>query len=91
VVNDTIVGAVMSRVIVVVAVASVAGPVLPAASAASPPAKIGVIVPALHEVTVTVRVEPESVPGANEQPVAEPPFVKSPLATPVTASENVRV
>ena len=34
---------------------------------------------------------PESVPGANTQPEAEPAFEKSPAATPVTDSENVNV
>ena len=47
--------------------------------------------PSPHDDTVTVRVVPESVPGANTQPEAEPAFEKSPAATPVTDSENVNV
>ena len=84
------VGAVTSRVIVVVAVAADAGPVLPAASVAPPKAKTGITVPPVVQVTVTVRDDPESVPGAKVQ-VAVPLFEKSPAATPVTASENVSV
>jgi hypothetical protein len=49
------------------------------------------IVPSPQLVIVTVRDEPESEPGANAQPVAEPEFEKSPAATPDTASENVNV
>ena len=85
-----IVGAVTSRVIVVVAVAADAGPVLPAASVAPPKAKMGITVPPVVQVTVTVRDVPESVPGAKVQ-VAVPLFEKSPAATPVTVSENVSV
>ena len=84
------VGAVTSRVIVVVAVAAEAGPVLPAASVAPPKAKTGVTVPPVVHVTVTMRDVPESVSGAKVQ-VAVPLFEKSPTATPVTASENVSV
>jgi hypothetical protein len=87
---DTV-GAVTSRVIVVVAVAAEAGPVLPAASVAPPSAKTGMIVPSPQLVIVTVRDAPESVPGANEQLAAVPEFEKSPAATPVTDSENVSV
>jgi len=90
-VNDDTVGAVTSRVSVVVAVAADAGPVLPAVSVAPPTTKTGMTVPSPQLVIVTVRDEPESVPGANEQLVAEPEFEKSPAATPVTASENVSV
>jgi hypothetical protein len=90
-VNDDTVGAVTSRVIVVVAVAADAGPVLPAVSVAPPTTKTGMTVPSPQLVIVTVRDEPESVPGANEQLVAEPEFEKSPAATPVTDSENVSV
>lgn len=86
-----IVGAVSSRVMVVDAVAADEGPVLLAASVAPFTANRGITVPSLHPVTVTVRVEPESVPGLNEQPVAVPVFEKSPEATPVTDSENVSV
>jgi hypothetical protein len=85
------VGAVTSRVIVVLDVAAAAGPVLPAASLAPPTANSGTTVPAEQLVIVTVRDVPESVPGANAQPVAVPVFEKSPAATPVTDSENVRV
>ena len=54
-------------------------------------ANSGTIVPAEQLVIVTVRDVPESVPGANTQLVAVPVFEKSPAATPVTDSENVRV
>jgi hypothetical protein len=84
---DTV-GAVTSRVIVVVAVAAEAGPVLPATSEAPAEAKTGMTVPPVVQVRVTVRELPESVPGAKVQ-VAVPLFEKSPAATPVTASENV--
>ena len=47
--------------------------------------------PSPHDDTVTVRVVPESVPGANTQSDAEPAFEKSPAATPVTDSEKVNV
>ena len=90
--DDCSVGAVVSvRVIVVVAVAADDGPVLPAASEAPFIANLGVTVPAEHDDTVTVREDPESVPGAKLQPVAVPVFVKSPAATPVTDSLNVNV
>ena len=85
--RDTV-GAVTSRVIVVVAVAADAGPVLPAASDAPAAAKTGMIVPPVVHVTVTVREVPESVSGAKVQ-VAVPLLEKSPIATPVTFSENV--
>jgi hypothetical protein len=86
---DTV-GAVTSRVIVVVAVAAEAGPVLPATSEAPAEAKTGMTVPPVVQVRFTVRELPESVPGAKVQ-VAVPLFEKSPAATPVTASENVNV
>ena len=86
---DTV-GAVTSRVMVVVAVAADAGPVLPAASEAPAAAKTGMTVPPVVHVTVTVREAPESVSGAKVQ-VAVPLFEKSPIATPVTVSENVSV
>jgi len=89
-VKDETVGAVVSRVIVGPS-AMVAGPVFPAASVAPLAAKCGMIVPAEQLVSVTVRVAPVSVPGANTQPVAVPVCVKSPAATPVTDSENVSV
>ena len=84
-----IVGAVSSRVIVVDAVSADDGPVLLAVSLAPFTANRGVTVPSLQPLTVTVRDEPESVPGSNEHPVAVPVFEKSPEATPVTDSENV--
>jgi hypothetical protein len=90
-VNDDTLGAVTSRVMVVVSVAADAGPVLVAESLAPLAAKTGVTVPALQPDTVTVRDEPESLPGSNEQPVAVPVLEKSPAATPVTVSENVSV
>jgi hypothetical protein len=53
---------------------------------------VGLTVPAPHDVIVTVRVVPESVPGANTHPVAVPDvLLKSAAATPVTASEKVSV
>jgi hypothetical protein len=85
------VGAVTSRVIVVLAVAKVAGPLLPARSSAPPAAKRGITVPSPQPVIETVRDVPESAPGANEHVAAVPEFEKSPAATPVTASENVSV
>ena len=89
--NDETVGLVTSRVIVVEASATEAGPVFPAVSVASLTANRGMIVPSPHDKTVTVRDVPESVPGANTQPDAEPAFEKSPAATPVTDSEKVNV
>jgi hypothetical protein len=89
-VNDETVGAVVSRVIVGPS-AIVAGPVLPAASAAPFAAKCGITVPPEQLVSVTVRVLPESVPGAKTQPVAVPVCKKSAAVTPVTDLENVRV
>ena len=77
--------------IVVVAFASDAGPVFPAVSVAPLAANRGITVPAPQPDTVTVRDEPESVPGANEHPDAVPALLKSPDATPVTFSENVNV
>lgn len=47
--------------------------------------------PSPQFVTATVRDEPESVPGRNEQFNADPAFEKSPDATPETDSENVNV
>ena len=54
-------------------------------------AKRGITVPSVQPVTVTVRVEPESVPGLKAQPAAVPALVKSAAATPVTFLENVSV
>ncbi|MCX6392033.1 MAG: hypothetical protein NTX95_06030 [Actinobacteria bacterium] len=88
--NDDTDGAVVSRVIVGPS-AIVVGLVLPAASVAPFAAMCGMIVPAEQLVSVTVRVLPESVPGANTQFVAVPVCVKSSAATPVTDSENVSV
>ena len=77
------------RVIVVVDVVVADAPVLPAASIAPPAANSGRTVPPEHPVIVTVRLVPESVPGSNEQSVAEPVFEKSSPVIPVTDSENV--
>ncbi len=85
------VGAVVSRTMVVVAVAAEAGPVLVAESVAPFAAKRGITVPSPHPDTNTVRLLPESEPGANEHPVAVPVLEKSPASTPVTDSENVSV
>ncbi len=85
------VGAAVSRVIVVVAVAAVEGPVFPAASAAPLNAKRGMTVPSPQFVMVTVRVEPVSDPGEKLQFCAVPEFEKSPEMTPVTDSENCSV
>ena len=90
-VNDETLGGVVSRVIVVVAVAADEGPVLDTASVAPSAAKRGITVPSEQPDTVTVRDEPESLPGAKLQPVAVPVFMKSPAATPVTDSEKVSV
>jgi len=90
-VNPVTPGTDVSRVIVVVAVVSDAGPVLPAASVAPFAVNTGVTVPDEQPDTSTVRVVPESDPGANEQPSADPALEKSPASTPVTLSENVSV
>lgn len=84
-------GADVLRVTVVVAVAAADGPVLPATSDAPLEANCGITVPSPQPDTVTVRLLPESLPGLNEQLVAVPVFEKSPAATPVTLSENVKV
>jgi len=91
VVNPATLGAVVSRVMVLDAVVADDGPVLPAVSVPPSAANRGMIVPSEHPDTRTVRVVPESEPGANEQPVAVPAFEKSPASTPVTPSENVKV
>jgi len=86
------VGAVTSSTVMVeLAVAVTAGPWLLDVSRAPLAAKTGMTVPGSHPDTVTVRDEPESVPGLKVHPVAEPAFEKSPDATPVTDSENVSV
>ena len=90
-VNPVTPGTEVSRVIVSVAVAADAGPVLPAASVAPFAVNTGVMVPDEQPDTSTVRVVPESDPGANEQPDADPALEKSPASTPVTLSENVSV
>jgi hypothetical protein len=86
--DRAMVGPVASRVIVVDAVAAEEGPVFPATSTAPFNAKRGMTVPSPQPETVTVRVEPESVPGLNEHVKAVPVFEKSPDATSVTDSEN---
>ena len=89
-VKDETSGATASRVMVP-PVKPVAGPAVPAPSAAPLAAKRGVTVPSEQLVTVTVRVLPVSAPGAKTQPVAVPVLVKSAAVTPVTSSENVSV
>jgi hypothetical protein len=89
-VNDDTVGAVRS-IVTVAPVEAEAGPVFDAASLAAPTASCGMTVPALQPVIVTVRELPASAPGSNTHEVAVPVCEKSPAATPVTASENVRV
>ena len=90
--NDETVGATVSLVMVVPEVLAAAGPVFPAPSTAPFAAKRGMTVPSEQLLIVTVRtVLDESVPGANEHPVAVPVFEKSPAATSVTASEKVIV
>ena len=86
-VNDETLGAVRSTVIVVVAVAADAGPVLETESVAPLAAKRGMTVPEPQPDTVMVHssVEPET---ENEHPDAVPAFVKSSEATPVTLSSN---
>ena len=54
-------------------------------------ANLGMIVPSPQPVIVTVRDAPESASDENTHDVAVPVFEKSPAATPVTDSENVRV
>jgi len=85
------VGAVESRVIVVVALTFVAGPVLPTKSAICPDFNRGMIVPEEHDDTVIVSVVPDEALGVNEHPVAVPAFSKSALATPVTRFDITRV
>ena len=83
-------GPVASRVMVLVAVAIAAGPVVLEELVAPFAANRGCTVPSPQPVTVTVRVVDDvSVPGSKLHPVAVPALVKSPLATPVTASEKV--
>ena len=89
--NVPSVGRARSIVISGDAIASVAGPRLPAKSKASVAKKRGRTVPVPQPVTVTVRVAPTSEPGPKMQPVALPVLEKSPGTTPVTDSENVRV
>ena len=84
-------GVTSTIVMVVLAVAAVAGPRLSAASEAPLPAKTGRTVPRLHPDTVTVLAEPESEPGLKLHPEASPAFEKSPDVTPVTDSEKVSV
>ena len=85
------VGAVVSRVIVVVAVAAEVGPSLPAVSVAPDDANCGVTVPEPQLDTVIVYgPAPDPADTANAHPVAVPVFEKSPDATPVTDSENVK-
>jgi len=86
-----IVGAVVSRVIVVDAVAADDGPLFPTESVAPFAAKRGMTVPSPQPETVTARLEPESVPGLNVHDGAVPVLEKSPDATPVTDSENCNV
>jgi hypothetical protein len=85
------VGAVASRVIVVVAFEFDAGPVLPTESAICPAFSRGMIVPDEHDDTVIENVVPDEALGENEQPAAVPAFSKSPPATPVMRSDIVRV
>ena len=85
------VGAVASRVIVVVALTFVAGPVLPTASAICPDFNRGMIVPDEHDDTVMVRVVPDDALGVKVHPVAVPAFSKSALATPVTCFDITKV
>lgn len=85
------VGAVASRVMVVVALTFVAGPVLPTASVICPDFNRGMIVPDEHDDTVMVSVVPDDALGEKEHPVAVPAFSKSPLATPVTLFDITRV
>ena len=82
------VGVMTSRVIVVEAVAADEGPLFPAESVAPVAAKRGITVPSPQPETVTVRLEPVSVPGLNTHVKAVPVFEKSPDATSVTDSEN---
>ena len=85
------VGAVASRVIVVVALTFVAGPVLPTASVICPDFNRGMIVPDEHDDTVMVSVVPDDALGEKEHPVAVPAFSKSPPPTPVTLFDITRV
>ena len=90
-VNDDTAGAVVSRVIASDDVTAAAGPVLPAASSTAPVARIGWIVPSEQPDAVRSFIIPLDESGVNVQPVAVPAFEKSPLARPVTYSENTTV
>lgn len=69
-----------------------AGPVLVAVSLTPPEASRSTTVPSLEHTTVTVIDEPDAADGVNAHPVAVPPaFEKSPLAIPLTDSENASV
>ena len=85
------VGAVASRVMVVVAAVADAGPMLPTASATCAAFRRGMMVPDEQLATVMVRLVPVAALGEKEQPVAVPVFSKSPAASPVMLSDIVSV
>ena len=76
--------------VTVVAVVLAEGPAFEASSTTLPELILRMRVPSVVHVTDNVRLDPESDPGSNVQ-VAVPVFEKSPAATPVTDSENVKV
>ena len=84
-VTEEIVGAVISLVTGVVVKALPDGPLVfvtvPSTESAI---NCGIIVPALHEETVNVKLVPDAALMENEQPVAVPELEKSALAMPET-------
>ena len=84
-VTEEIVGAVISLVTGVVVRAFPDGPLVfvtvPSTEFAI---NCGIIVPALHEETVSVKLVPDAALMENEQPVAVPELEKSALAMPET-------
>ena len=68
-----------------------AGPVLPAESAAEEAARRSTTVPSEQEVSETVIDEPEAAAGVKTQPVAVPALEKSAAVRPETASAKVRL
>ncbi len=78
-------------IVTAVAVAAVAGPVLPARSDTAPAARRGATVPSEQLLAVTVTEVPDVAEAANVQPVAVPAFEKSPGAMPDTDSLKVSV
>jgi hypothetical protein len=73
------------------AIASLAGPLLPAASEIALAARLNTTVPSEQEETVIVIKDPELAEGAKTQPVAVPVLLKSEAVRLVTLFEKARV